>query len=59
MVAGEYFVLRDVPAETLSVTEGSLLIAGRVDLASLAKEFAPSATAAFGMLFGGQRAIKP
>jgi 8-oxo-dGTP diphosphatase len=58
-VAGEYFVLRDVPPETLSVTEGSLLIAERDDLASLATEFAPSATAAFGMLFGAQRAITP
>ena len=51
-VAGEYYVLRNVPAEALSVTEGSLLIAEREDLAFLAHEFAPSAKAAFGMLFG-------
>ena len=51
-VAGEYYVLRNVPVEALSVTEGSLLLAKREDLASLAHEFAPSAKAAFGMFFG-------
>jgi 8-oxo-dGTP diphosphatase len=51
-MAGEYYVLRNVPTEVLAVTEGSLFIAEREDLASLANEFAPSAKAAFGMLFG-------
>jgi 8-oxo-dGTP diphosphatase len=49
-VAGEYYVLRDVPADALVVTEGSLLIVERNDLIVRAPQFAPSATAAFGML---------
>jgi len=51
-LAGEYYVLRDVPAAHLVVTEGSPLIAEEKDLPLLAKEFAPSAAAALRMFFG-------
>ena len=50
-LSGEYYVLRDVPVDTLAVTEGSLFIAERKDLPSLARQLAPSAMAAFNMLF--------
>jgi 8-oxo-dGTP diphosphatase len=50
-VSGEYYVLRDVPVDTLAVTEGYLFIAERKDLPCLARQLAPSAMAAFNMLF--------
>jgi 8-oxo-dGTP diphosphatase len=50
-LSGEYYVLRDVPVGTLAVTEGSLFIAERKDLPSLARQLAPSGMAAFNMLF--------
>jgi 8-oxo-dGTP pyrophosphatase MutT (NUDIX family) len=49
-VVGHYYVLRNVPVDSLNVTEGSLVIAGSTELDPLAHEFAPSATTAFGML---------
>jgi 8-oxo-dGTP diphosphatase len=49
-LAGEYYLLRDVPIEAVTVTEGSLLIAEPRSLSSLAKDFAPSVTMAFGLL---------
>jgi len=51
-VAGHYCVLRNVPAESLNVTEGSLIVVAPEGLTSWAHQFAPSATAAFGMLLG-------
>jgi 8-oxo-dGTP diphosphatase len=48
---GEYYVLRDVPFEAIRVTEGSLVVASQADLPSLTQQFAPSAMAAFEMLF--------
>jgi 8-oxo-dGTP pyrophosphatase MutT (NUDIX family) len=55
-IVGEYYVIRDVPPEAVSVTEGSLLIAERENLFALAQEFAPSVPAAFHMLFTKRRA---
>ena len=53
-VAGHYYVLREVVAEALTVTEGSLLVLEEEELASLALEFSPSVTLALRMLFGKQ-----
>jgi 8-oxo-dGTP pyrophosphatase MutT (NUDIX family) len=50
-LSGEYYVLRDVPVDALEVTEGSLFVAERKDLPSLAAEFAPSVTASLAKLF--------
>jgi 8-oxo-dGTP diphosphatase len=49
---GEYYVLRDVPVDAMEVTEGSLLVAERKDLPSLAAEFTPSVTASLAKFFG-------
>jgi len=51
-VVGHYYVLRNITVDSLNVTEGSLVIVGSTELASLAHEFAPAATTAFGMLLG-------
>ena len=40
---GEFFVARDVPADALLITEGSLLIAERDDALPLMRRLAPSA----------------
>ena len=40
---GEFFVARDVPADALLITEGSLLIAERDDAFPLMRRLAPSA----------------
>ena len=48
---GEYYVLRDVPVDALEVTEGSLFVAERKDLPSLAAEFTPSVTASLAKFF--------
>ena len=42
-VRGEFFVARDVPADALLITEGSLLIAERDDALPLMRRLAPSA----------------
>jgi 8-oxo-dGTP pyrophosphatase MutT (NUDIX family) len=49
-VVGHYYLLRNGPVDFLNVTEGSLIIVVGAELDSLALEFAPSATTAFGML---------
>jgi 8-oxo-dGTP diphosphatase len=48
----ECYVVRDVPADRVHVTEGSLLIAERADLASLAPKFAPLALIAIERYLG-------
>ena len=53
-VVGHYYVLRNVPADSLNVTEGSLIIVEPKELTAVAHEFAPSATAAFEMLLGNR-----
>jgi 8-oxo-dGTP diphosphatase len=40
---GEFFVAREVPADALLITEGSLFIAEREDLLGLMRRLAPSA----------------
>jgi 8-oxo-dGTP pyrophosphatase MutT (NUDIX family) len=42
IVRGEFFVARDVPADALTVTEGSLLIVEPDKLAAVEHKFAPS-----------------
>lgn len=54
-LTGEYFVLRDVPVDTLEVSEGSLVIAERKNLPCLAEEFAPSLTTSLEKFFNGPR----
>jgi 8-oxo-dGTP diphosphatase len=45
-IRGELFVARQVPTGKLRITEGTLLVAERADLAALEPEFAPSVVAA-------------
>src|SRR4029079_9600307 len=52
-VVSHYYALRNVPVDSLNVTEGSLIIAEAAELDSLAPEFAPAATTAFEMLLAG------
>ena len=56
-VAGLYYVLRGVLAESLTVTEGSLLVLQEEELPSLAQEFAPSVTVALRMLMDKQHGV--
>jgi 8-oxo-dGTP diphosphatase len=51
-LSAECYVVRDVPADRVHVTEGSLLIAERADLASLALKFAPLAIIALEQFLG-------
>jgi 8-oxo-dGTP diphosphatase len=50
-VSRQYYVVRDIPSDALTVTEGSLLIAKREDLPSLAPKLAPAAQAALDIFF--------
>jgi 8-oxo-dGTP diphosphatase len=52
-IRGELFVAYEVPADKLRITEGTLLVAERADLAALEPEFTPSALAALRALFDG------
>jgi 8-oxo-dGTP diphosphatase len=45
---GEFFVVRDIPADALLITEGALFIAEREDLLGLMRRLAPSAQFAVG-----------
>ena len=47
----EFFVARDVPADALLITEGSLLIAERDDALPLMRRLAPSAQIAISAFF--------
>src|SRR5262245_53087695 len=51
-LSSECYVVRDVPADRVHVTEGSLLIAERADLAQLASKFAPLAAIAIEQFLG-------
>lgn len=51
MVQGEFFVLKDVPAERLHITEGSLLICQESELKSLEPKLTPSARFALNTFF--------
>jgi 8-oxo-dGTP diphosphatase len=51
-LSSECYVVRDVPADRIHVTEGSLLIAERTDLAQLAPKFAPLAVIAIEQFLG-------
>jgi 8-oxo-dGTP diphosphatase len=53
-VRGEFFVARDVPADALLITEGSLLIAERDDLLPLMRWLVPSAQFAISTFFNNQ-----
>jgi len=48
---GEFFVARDVPADVLLITEGSLLIAEQDDLLFRERRLAPSAQFAMNVFF--------
>jgi 8-oxo-dGTP diphosphatase len=50
----EFFVARDVPADALLITEGSLLIAERDDALPLMRRLAPSAQIAISAFFKNQ-----
>ena len=47
---GEFFIVRDVPVDALTVTEGSLLIVEPNELASVERNFAPSVRIAINAL---------
>ena len=51
-LSSECYVVGDVPADRVHVTEGSLLIAERADLARLAPKFAPLAVIAIEHFLG-------
>jgi 8-oxo-dGTP diphosphatase len=51
-LSSECYVVRDVPADRVHVTEGSLLIAERADLVQLAPKFAPLAVIAIEQFLG-------
>jgi len=51
-LSSECYVVRDVPADRVHVTEGSLLIAERADLTQLAPKFAPLAVIAIEQFLG-------
>jgi 8-oxo-dGTP diphosphatase len=51
-LSSECYVVRDVPADRVNVTEGSLLIAERADLVQLAPKFAPLALIAIEQFLG-------
>ena len=51
-LSSECYVVDDVPADRIHVTEGSLLIAERADLARLAPKFAPLAVIAIEHFLG-------
>jgi 8-oxo-dGTP pyrophosphatase MutT (NUDIX family) len=54
-VVGEFFVARDIPADALVVTEGSLLIVTPDELPSLVQRLAPSASYAVRIFTNNQR----
>jgi len=51
-LSAECYVVHDVPADRVHVTEGSLIIAERADLASLALNIAPLAVIALEQFLG-------
>jgi 8-oxo-dGTP pyrophosphatase MutT (NUDIX family) len=51
-LSAECYVVRDVSADCVHITEGSLLIAERADLAQLAPKFAPLAVIAIEQSLG-------
>ena len=53
-VHGEFFVVRDVPANAILVTEGALLVVRRNDLLSLMRQLVPSAQYAMKVFFKNQ-----
>jgi 8-oxo-dGTP pyrophosphatase MutT (NUDIX family) len=55
-VRGEFFLARDVPVGTLTVTEGSLLIVEPDELSSVEHKFAPSTRFAMKAFFDRQDA---
>lgn len=55
-VRGEFFLARDVPVDTLTVTEGSLLIVEPDELAAVEHKFAPSTRYAMKAFFDKQGA---
>jgi 8-oxo-dGTP diphosphatase len=52
---GEIFLAEQVPADELIVTEGSLLIVPRADLATIEHKLSPSASFALTVFSSGQR----
>ncbi len=56
-VRGEFFIVRDVPADALRVTEGSLLIVEPDKLATVDHNFAPSTRFAVQALFDSKPRI--
>ena len=57
-VRGEFFIVRDVPVDALTVTEGSLLIVEPDKLATVEHKFAPSTRFAMKALFDKQGACR-
>ena len=54
-VRGEFFVARDVPADALHITEGSLVLVERNGLLVRVRQLAPSAQFAMRAFFDNQR----
>jgi 8-oxo-dGTP pyrophosphatase MutT (NUDIX family) len=55
LVRGEIYILRDVPADKLVVTEGSLMIVVPDELIELEPEFTPATRLALGTFLGACR----
>lgn len=58
-VAGEFFVARNIPADALDVTEGSLLIVALDELPALMPRLAPAAASAVGIFLRYSGAAGP
>ena len=54
-VFGEFYLVRDIPAEAITVTEGALFVADPKDIPSLMDRLAPSAQTALRLLFSNMR----
>jgi 8-oxo-dGTP diphosphatase len=57
--SGEFFVIRDIPVEAVSVTEGSLLVVNSGDLPALASKLVPLARHVLNLFQDQNRPVPP